>query len=551
MGSLVPARGTALASALAAVLLISAASSAPASAAPQKFRVLAASATYSVTASRGCVSGHRTFSAQTTGKVPDDPGNSFTPGPGQLGVISTRSSKTDTSPTTGQFSEDYIDSSCSPGCHYDYGTTPLQGPSIAMYIFDTGDPKRVKISPSYLPPGVGDVVNGTCGGPIDVNFPFGEPATTVPTSQLFSGNPVTLTVAGTQTFNQDNLGRPASVTVTYSTTMKVQSKAKGLTAVPGGPYNVKRAGRVKLDGSASKPRRQITHYSWKFRTIPGDCEDIPSQTGRKQGREVRVVALCGLRATLTVTDRDGDRDSATATVNVRARGPDGWRTPFSHRERTGDPQTPRDPPSATSAGGGTYGFSLFGGLNVSDCGGRAQSSEILCPLLDSGNSWLGSGYELAKVNDPNGPFDNFSYVASSRVRVKRAALINPTILPGSAFYQHNLAAGRDVAGFLAAIRQHEGLGNGTARSGHSGIMKTILQSPTGDPRRVIEKVFAPDRDGARKRADRALHAIERRLDHESDDPLVDVWTGVIEFFDSYQQQWITGQGFRIPGGMRG
>src|SRR6476469_5994513 len=103
----VPVRGTVSAVAIAAVLL----ASASASARTHHFRILSASASYNVTASRGCVSGHRSFTASTTGSVPDAPGNAFTPGPGELGFISTRSSTTNSSPTTGQFSDDYIDNS--------------------------------------------------------------------------------------------------------------------------------------------------------------------------------------------------------------------------------------------------------------------------------------------------------------------------------------------------------------------------------------------------------------------------------------------------------
>ena len=545
-----PVRGMLIALVLAVVLGACAGS---ASAAAHTFRVLSASSTYSATGTKGCVSGRRDFSGSATGPIPDDPANSFTPGPGQVGSIGTRSSTTDTSPTTGQFTNDYIDNACAmPPCHYDYGTIPVNGGSISMEIFDTGDPETVKISPSFGPPEIGDVTNGICGGPIAMRFPFGEPSATVSTESLFSGKPVTLTVAGSQDFNSDILGNPISATVTYNVTMRVQAMGGSLHADPGGPYTVRRAGRAKLDGSRSKPKAKIVKYLWKFRPIPGACpEDVPSRTTRKEGRETKVVALCGVRATLTVVARDGDRDSASTTVDVLPRGPKGWRTPFSHREKKGDPQAPHDPPSATSEGEGSYAFSLFGGLNVSDCGGNAASSEILCPLLGNSSSWLGSGFDLAKVNDPDGPFDGYSYVASSQIKVKRAALINPSILPGSTFYEHNLKAGRDVVGFLNAIRQHEGLGNGTDHSGHSQIMKTIMQTPTGDPRRVIEGLFAPDRDGARKRVDKALHAIEHRLDHESDDPLAEIWTGNIDFYDSYLQRWIPGEGFRIPGPMRG
>jgi hypothetical protein len=546
----VPVKGMGFALVLAVVLAASAAS---ASAATHTFRVLSASESYSTIATRGCVSGRRDFSGSTTGPVPEDPANSFTPGPGQIGSISTRSSTTETSPTTGEFSNDYIENSCSmPPCHFDYGTIPSNGGSIAMAIFDTGDPETVKISPSFGPPGVGDVYNGTCGGPIDVDFPFGEPSSTVSTESLFSGKPVTLTVAGSKTFGADNLGSPASITVTYDVTMRVQANGGSLHADPGGPYTVRRAGKVKLDGSRSKPRSKIVKYLWKFRPIPGECPDgVPPRTTRKEGRDTSVVALCGLRATLTVVARDGDRDSASTVVKVLPRGPKGWRTPFSHREETGDPRTPRQAPSATSLGGGSYAFSLFGGLNVSDCGAPTASSEILCPSLGNASSWLGTGYELATVNDPNGPFDGYSYVASSQIKVKRAALINPSIMPGSPFYQHNLLAGNDVAGFLNAVRQHEGLGNGTPGSGHSLIMKTILQSPTGDPRRVIEGLFGPDREAARKQVDKALHAIEHRLDSESEDPLPNIWTGKIDFYNEYLQRWIPGEGFSIPGPMRG
>jgi hypothetical protein len=549
MSSEPPIRGTVFALMLAAVLATSGAS---ASAATYTFQVLSASSHYSVEAERGCVSGHRDFSASLTGAVPDDPENSFTPGDGQLGAITTRSSTTDTSPTTGQFSNDHIDNSCStPPCHNDYGTRTVTGASIAMYIFDTGNPETVKIATSFGPPGVGDVTGGSCGGPIDVNLPFGEPSATVSTDTLFSGKPVTLTVAGTMTFNADNLGRPASVTVDYDVTMEVQASGGSLRADPGGPYTVKRAGKAKLDGSASTPKQKIEEYLWKFRPAGADCPaDLPSKSTKKVGRKTDVVALCGVEATLTVVAKDGERNSASTMVNVTPRGPKGWRTPFKHREKKDDPRAPKEAPSATALDEG-YGFSIFGGLNVSDCGRDSASSEILCPLLGNGNSWLGSGYELAKVNDPKGPFDGYSYVSSSQIEVKRAALINPKILPGSDFYTHNLEAGNDVAGFVNAIMQHEGLGNDTPRSGHSLIMRTILETAEGDPRRVAEALFAPDRDGARKRVDKALHAIERRLDRESDDPLAPIWTGTIDFYDDYQRQWITGPGFTIPGPMQG
>lgn len=285
MGREASSTGTVFALVIAAVFALSAE---PASAATYTFRVLSASETYSTTATRGCVSGHREFTESTSGPVPEDRANAFSPGPGQVGTISTRSSTTETSPTTGEFSNDYIDNSCSmPPCHYDYGVRPSNGGSIAMVLIDIGDPERVKISPSFGPPGVGDVYAGTCGGPIDADLPYGEPSSTVSTESLFSGKPVTLTVAGSQTFTADNLGNSASITVTYDVMMKVQANGKSLHADPGGLYTVRRAGRVKLDGSRSKPRSKIDKYKWSFRPIAADGWPSPRIRRFRQRPEAR------------------------------------------------------------------------------------------------------------------------------------------------------------------------------------------------------------------------------------------------------------------------
>ncbi|MBS1886814.1 MAG: hypothetical protein JSU06_06465 [Actinobacteria bacterium] len=515
------------------------------------FEVISASESYTVTASEGCVSGQRTFTESTTGAVPKDEGNMFVARPGGEGSISTRNSTSQTSPTSGQFSSSYINNSCEP-CHYDYGTTAVNGGSIVMLLAATADPETVKISTAIGPPEVGDVTTGLCGGPISANVV--EPSSTVPADQLLSGKPVTLTVAGETMLASDNLGRPASITVSYDVTMTVKANGGELRAVPGGPYSVRRAGKVKLDGSGSTPKAKIEKYKWSFKPIAADCPaGVSGDAAHKEGKTTSIVALCGVKATLTVVAKNGERDTASTTVEVRPRGGKTWRTPFSQREVKGDPRTPTNPPSATALGGGEFAFSLFGGLNVSDCGRESASAEILCPLLEKGsNSWLGSGYELDRVNDPNGPFDGDFYVVSPAITVKRAALINPSILPGSAFYQHNLAAGRDVAGFVKAVREHEGLGNGTPHSGHGGAMKEVLATPTGDPRRVIEQLFAASREKAKSLVDAALRRVEHELDVKSEDPLAELWSGEIDFYDEYQHKWIPGPGFRIPGpAMRG
>ena len=455
-----------------------------------------------------------------------------------------------TTATSASFFSDEMNNSCSmPPCHYDYGTRQLQGKSIGVFVEEIPGSANLKVTAGIFGLEVGSI-EGPCGD-ISVSWPA-DPFVNVPKAELFSGEPVQITISGEEPFTQDILGNPISASVSYTVKMTVQALGKKLKADPGGPYTVRRARRVKLDGSGSKPRADIRDYIWKFQALDSDCGGVSTAPGaRKEGRRTSVVALCGLKATLTVVGRDGERDSASTNVRVLSRGPRGWRTPFNHREKAGDPRTPREPPQGIKTGENEVAFALDGALNVSDCGQNVPKDEILCPAQRPRASWLGDGYALAKVDDPHGPFDGYSYVASSKLSVKRAALINPTILPGSAFYKHNLEGGKDVAGFLRAVRQHEGMGAGTPGTGHSQIIKAILRTQAGDARRVIERLFAPHREGARDKVDSALHAIDGRLDRESDDPLPDIWTGDIDFYDSYLRIWLHGYGFKIPGNMTG
>ena len=198
----------------------------------------------------------------------------------------------------------------------------------------------------------------------------------------------------------------------------------------------------------------------------------------------------------------------------------------------------------TALGGGDLAFSFFGGLNVSDCGDPTAGAVILCPKLNRGGSWLDKGYGLQRVSDPGGPFDDQFYVVDPRLEVKRAALINPSILPGTDFYRRN---GQAAKGFLKAIRQHEGLGNGQDRSGHSGIIKKLLKQDPTNPRRAIEAVFGPRKTAVAGRADKRLRKVDGVLDKESDDPLVKIWTGTLDVFDSYLDKWVRVPGIQVPG----
>jgi hypothetical protein len=318
-------------------------------------------------------------------------------------------------------------------------------------------------------------------------------------------------------------------------------------AKPGGPYKVERGKSVTLDGSKSKTKHKpMRSYEWTFAPGP-DCEGITPKSVRMRGKKVKIVPLCSLTATLEVTNSEGDDDKGIARVVVKPRT-NGWKTPFNRRTQDGGAGAPSGAPSSTALGNDTYAFKIDGGLNESDCGQGVPGAAIICPK-PSGGTWLHAGYEVAKVNNPGGPFDDFRYVASSKIEIKRIELVNRDILPGSAFYNQNAAMsstdGTDPVGFVAAIRAHEGLGAAPG-TGHSQIIRDEAVKPTGDFRRVLEALAAPNEGELKKTADGKLKEIDARIDTASNDPLATIWTGKIAIYDSYAQKWRVGT-ISVPG----
>ena len=308
-----------------------------------------------------------------------------------------------------------------------------------------------------------------------------------------------------------------------------------------------RGATAHLDGSRSTPASQIKRYTWRFHDLPGACPAgaSPRSGAHKQGRRVTIVVLCRVQADLTVTDAHGDSDTESTTVRVLPRKGSKWVTPFSHREKTGDSRTPHGSPQAV----GDAFVSGDAGLNVSDCGRESSNSLIVCPLLEGRKSWLDHGYRLKQVNDPDGPFDNYFYVVSPSLSVKRAALISPNYLPGSTFYEYNKnKTDADVTGFLRAIKQHEGLGNGQPCTGHSGIMKMLVARPATNPRLVIEPDFGPSRVKTAEAADKHIHEVDARIDLMSADPLPDILPSrPIWAYDDYARAWKYFPAVRVPG----
>jgi hypothetical protein len=391
-------------------------------------------------------------------------------------------------------------------------------------------------------------LSGTCPAADGTPVPFAHDATSpLLLNSLDKGHPEYAVTKDPQHFRGMGM---SSTPFEGEGTLHMQwnlTAASSLKAVPRA-RGALRGGTALLDGSGSTPASQITSYKWRFHELPGACPAgaSPHAAAHKTGRKVKIVVLCSVQAELTVTDAHGDSDTQSTTVPVRARKGKDWVTPFSHREKTGDPRTPQGTPQAI----GEAFSSGDAGLNVSDCGTEIPGSLIVCPLLDGHTSWLDHGYALKRVHDRDGPFDGYFYVVNPSLSVKRAALISPNYLPGSTFYEYNKAKtppDADLLGFLKAVRAHEGLGGSAPGTGHSQIMRTLVAQAANNPRLLIESDFGPSRAAAAAAADKHLHEVDARIDTASADPLPDIFVGPIWAYDGYTHAWKRFPAVRVPG----
>ena len=305
-------------------------------------------------------------------------------------------------------------------------------------------------------------------------------------------------------------------------------KADELEAVARVSGSTLRAAARTLDGSRSKG--DIKSYEWTFAQADctggpcaGYCDTVgPKGGAKKRGARVTIKPLCAVRATLTVTDGQ-DEDSDSVDVRVTPRSDKAWRTRVTYREK----RAPMTVPWVKCAA--SCQLDLDGGMNTPDpttCPGQPRpGSQILCPLLDGRSTWLGAGYTLATVSDPGGPFDGYSYVASSSLAVNELGILNQYLFPeagteidGNNFYTYNAKNRANVAGFLKALSQHEGWGApGKPRTGHAQVTKDDLATAGNDPRREIEQLFSPTAGDVQQSADRRIKTIDMRLQSDTCD----------------------------------
>jgi hypothetical protein len=272
-----------------------------------------------------------------------------------------------------------------------------------------------------------------------------------------------------------------------------------------------------LDGSKSKGR--CLKYTWTFAAAPKDSADSPGHGApdspeaaavfplvdklacpegtsgnpgaRKSGARAPTNFLCSLKVTLTVTDGNST-DSKDVVVKVKPRGPSGWQTSIDQNQADSVMPASRLATNYLHFGRNTCA--------LDDTGGHA---------LHAGGSWQGEGYSLTSIKDPRGPFDEWWYVADSKLRIKRTAQINQDLSPNSALHKLNIAKGYpDIDTLRTCVLEHERM-HGTL------IFEKMqkIQQQGNDPARMIEtlSVAKEDKDELVKSADMAIGVAEGRI----------------------------------------
>jgi hypothetical protein len=227
-----------------------------------------------------------------------------------------------------------------------------------------------------------------------------------------------------------------------------------LVADPGGPYNVERGGTVQLDGSKSKPSDQIKSYRWTFR-ITHCPAGVQLRAAAKQGSHTAIVALCSIRATLTVSDGKARSNSKSTDISVSAR--ELKKIPFA-QDHDATVKMPFAHP--------VLAFGLNRSVEVWSKTDKAEPFASNDRWLDPGDR--SKAVELKRVSDPGGPFDRFWYVVGHRLKVDRVIILNKKLLPGGGIWQINSHHRGALAELVAATRRHEQI--------HGTLVQNALKS---------------------------------------------------------------------------
>ncbi|MDX6583197.1 MAG: hypothetical protein QOI10_2381 [Solirubrobacterales bacterium] len=266
-----------------------------------------------------------------------------------------------------------------------------------------------------------------------------------------------------------------------------------LKSVPGGPYHVKRGGTVQLDGSASKPKKKITSYTWTF---IADCPgDVPADPVFLSGAKVKLVAVCDTKANLTVSDGQTS-DTATAKIKVGGNLKD---LKFHQSPDAATGNFPFD----TSLGTFVFGFNR--------CAiewGESHDPELVDHWIHKPDG--GDDVDTQRVHDPGGPYNGFFYVTGHNLKVTRQMIINAKLLPGGSVYQLNDDSGphkQAIENIAEATLDHERI--------HGELVAQKLKSKKLKFLDELAKAVDTSEEGLQNRADAIIVGGETELKNAS------------------------------------
>jgi hypothetical protein len=337
---------------------------------------------------------------------------------------------------------------------------------------------------------------------------------------------------------------------------------KTLTAKAGGPYdNVVRTQLVTLDGSQSTPGEYpIDKYAWSW-TPSADCGNVTLASSGETGESVTIEPLCSLNITLTVTDQRGNIATDTTTLTVIARGGE-----FATTTPNYEPDPNRRPPSGWREPLINYD-SLIAGSLLSYCE-RNEPDNSICPAPQNGTyNGPNSGYTIEPVQDRNGnqigPFDGFSYIATTKLEYHTVGVFNPYLLPGGDppsgaclktetcvnFYTENTKKHIDMAGWLDALHEHEGGGTaGCPLCGHAGAISQFATTSAGNVNQLLEPLFDQSASSLANTADQRIRDTNTLAFEFSKDPRPVIWgPSPVMLWSLAGQKWKKCTGWTVGG----
>ncbi|MET8469056.1 hypothetical protein ABZY90_00340 [Streptomyces sp. NPDC006422] len=329
----------------------------------------------------------------------------------------------------------------------------------------------------------------------------------------------------------------------------------GLTARIAPVAPVLRAGHAFLDASASTGPRQIDTYTWDF-APEGDCPSnlsLANPSVTSSSPTLDIVVLCDLSVRLTVSDVRGRTAQQSAHVSVSPRTAGQWKPTTVDLVPEGSSADPRTPAEDFALPKREFRFAL----TASRCR-RDTRPLLLCPPTDGLGTLEGKAYNLADVNDSNGPFHGFWFVVHNNVTVKMTGLFNPNLFKSSAtkhpapdhrgkkvnWFTLNQRRGKPVSALTKAVRAHEGWGrSGSAarpnNSGHAGATACYLREDKTrhNPAVALEMGFDRQKANLVSHTNDNLRRISGELRSAAADPLPLIWTGTTLFWNSTRHRW--------------